>query len=1352
MSLGVFLGNARENVGVIVKTAGPETVLANNCIQASSQSELSVNNVRTIMRGAGDFWWDGTNAKYEVPQNSGKHSLFAGSLWIGGLSDDNTLKVAAMTYRQTGVDFWPGPLDGEKEILDPNTGLMIPNANYGQTDQEVCSKYNKHWKVRLDEVLSFYQNEVLEGDSDPEYSRPTIIDTWPGNGVDGELDEMLAPFYDWDGDGIYDPNAKDFPAYDILEDRDCKTDDLLFGDETIFFVFNDRGNVHSETNSSETIGLEIRAQAFGFTTNDEINDMTFYNFKIINRSIETLNQTYIGHFVDSDIGKYDDDYVGCDVRRGLGYSYNGDEFDDGALGYGANPPAIGMDFFRGPKADNGDGIDNDFDGCIDCTFDEDGNPIADTDLPELISMSKFVYYNNNRDPKVGNPDDAPHYYNYLIGRWKDNTPMTWGGNGTDPNSDPTNWMFPGDTDPNHPGESWTEEGENNSPDDRRFLISAGPFTLEPGAVNLVTTGLVWAKATEGGAFASVQKMRIADDKAQALFDNCFAVLNGPDAPDVSLQRFDKEFILTLTNGQSSNNFNEAYEEVDPTLISTEDLDITNNSYKFEGYQIFQLVDETVSPSDLYDSDKAKLLFQVDVKNYRLGPDSTTNFEDPIDELINHEYDLNLGQDIPKNKTIVATNSGIKHSFRITEDLFALGDKKLVNHKYYYYMAVAYGYNEYMVYMKDVNFDGNILNPSMLGQKLPFKAGRRNIKVASGFPFKNSNEFVGEYGARPAMTRLQGQGNSGFEIQMTQNSMDSIKKNFCVADVDYLENFSPVDIFVLDPEKVKSADFIFEFIPESQFDEEIDDETTWRLIRTIGEASDTVLSSSTISILNEQLIPKWGLAVNANVIGDRPWDSKNTSNGFISATINFEDESNEWLEFMQDMDYEDNNEDGAQDWIAAGQTAIANDDAESAVDARSWSDYGVRDNGALAIAANPDDEIPGVDQFWMDPNEVYEGVLNGTWAPYSVVSGKGIFPKYDDDEIDEVGDDYDLITNLRTLPSVRIVFTSNKEFWTRVPVVEIAEYNTDERRLKMIRTANSKDINGVEQSSQGWSWFPGYAIDKNAGVRLNMMFGENSSLIDENGDDMLWNPTSTIGEYDYSFSNGIVHAEGQIFGGMHYVYVLNTPYQGSKETDNPHYDQVVDLIGADGPADRNDKKKFYTNVAWAGIPILAEDATLLSTDVSIDINVAQPLKEWGAGEFECAEDITNNGFPKYAFTTSNINVTNIEDRYNTDDPVNLVGVVPNPYYGSSYYETGQLDHIVKITNVPPRAVISIYNVSGTLINQLKGADFTGDVIWGLKNNKGISIASGVYIIHVKTPTGEKTIKWFGALRPIDLDSF
>jgi hypothetical protein len=46
-----------------------------------------------------------------------------------------------------------------------------------------------------------------------------------------------------------------------------------------------------------------------------------------------------------------------------------------------------------------------------------------------------------------------------------------------------------------------------------------------------------------------------------------------------------------------------------------------------------------------------------------------------------------------------------------------------------------------------------------------------------------------------------------------------------------------------------------------------------------------------------------------------------------------------------------------------------------------------------------------------------------------------------------------------------------------------------------------------------------------------------------------------------------------------------------------------------------------------------------------------------------------------------------------------------------------------------------------------------VDWDLKNNVRVPIASGMYIIHVDVPNvGERTLKWFGVLRPLDLEAY
>jgi len=104
-------------------------------------------------------------------------------------------------------------------------------------------------------------------------------------------------------------------------------------------------------------------------------------------------------------------------------------------------------------------------------------------------------------------------------------------------------------------------------------------------------------------------------------------------------------------------------------------------------------------------------------------------------------------------------------------------------------------------------------------------------------------------------------------------------------------------------------------------------------------------------------------------------------------------------------------------------------------------------------------------------------------------------------------------------------------------------------------------------------------------------------------------------------------------------------------------------------------------------------------------------------------------------------------------LDIINVVPNPYYAYSSYEINQLDNRVKITNLPAKCQIKIYTVNGTLVRNYLKDDRLTSLDWDMKNQAGITISSGVYLIHVKVDgVGERVLKWFGVLRPIDLDSF
>ena len=83
-----------------------------DCNPPIAYTEFALNNVRFGLEAAGQLWENNGNASYEVPKidpttNSPSiNSIYAGGLWLGGYSPDGQLRLAAVTYRQNGTDFY----------------------------------------------------------------------------------------------------------------------------------------------------------------------------------------------------------------------------------------------------------------------------------------------------------------------------------------------------------------------------------------------------------------------------------------------------------------------------------------------------------------------------------------------------------------------------------------------------------------------------------------------------------------------------------------------------------------------------------------------------------------------------------------------------------------------------------------------------------------------------------------------------------------------------------------------------------------------------------------------------------------------------------------------------------------------------------------------------------------------------------------------------------------------------------------------------------------------------------------------------------------------------------------------
>ncbi|MBQ7062149.1 MAG: T9SS type A sorting domain-containing protein [Bacteroidales bacterium] len=499
---------------------------------------LSAQLVSTPMKVHGLLGYLGGTSHYHFPANSTLSPLFANGLWIAG-STEEMLHVAASRF--SCGDYRPGPL---------------PIDGSCQTDLQTCNQFNRVWKVTREDIDDFIAHVGTEG-----YSIPENILSWPANGPDGgNYAAQLAPYYDANDDGVYDPHNGDYP--------------LIRGDRMLYSIINDVTG-HPET-MSDPMGLEIHVSAYTFVepdNNTSTNSTVFQSYRIINRSSNTYNNCYVGAFADFDIGYAYDDYIGCDVKRGMGYAYNGFQNDsEGTGSYGDMPPAQSCTILGGPRM-QADGMDNpkidigkmqlyfptelatylNADGTTydtaRLTADADlyyplawyftpgdelgnnaingagfGNGIADD---ERMGMNHFLFYNNGNSANNGEPSGAYDYFLYLKGYWKNGQQMHFGGDAAYYTSDlPCRFMYPDDSDPLHWGtdgsipeanaDDWNEATVGNPPGDRRGLMSSGPFSLLPGEE--ITLDLAFSTAFgTNGPWSSVEMLQLLTDDVRQQF-------------------------------------------------------------------------------------------------------------------------------------------------------------------------------------------------------------------------------------------------------------------------------------------------------------------------------------------------------------------------------------------------------------------------------------------------------------------------------------------------------------------------------------------------------------------------------------------------------------------------------------------------------------------------------------------------------------------------------------------------------------------------------------------------------------------------------------------------------------------
>lgn len=427
----VFVASGSTGDSIYVFT--PDSYTSPVLPPPATWEEINRNKIRLSVQNNGTIGALGHQFEplSEFPKGECKTSLYSANLWLGGIHANDSVRTACGTYGFYETDFWPGTLDTTDGTFD--------SSGNASTD------LNHMWRVNQTEIDRFVDAWNDGSVTNGSYAIPPDFITWPGHGT-GNSTRQLAPYFDRNQDGAYDPYDGDHP--------------VIKGDEMLYWIMND-ATFHGQT-WGLPLGVEIHGRAYVYSCDSvpdtdsmaAINHTVYFNYRIFNRSNSDYRDFIAGIWVDGDLGNYADDYVGCDTVDNYGFFYNGDNTDEGLQGYGENPPMF-----------------------------------STVMLSE--KMNVFAPYHN--DFSVwGNPTVEDHYYGYMRGIWRDGSPFTDSGHGYQAGN-PTRYLFSGDP---YDSTQWNEANGSsvyNQPGDRRMLLTTTPALLPAKGMKELDFAFVYSR-------------------------------------------------------------------------------------------------------------------------------------------------------------------------------------------------------------------------------------------------------------------------------------------------------------------------------------------------------------------------------------------------------------------------------------------------------------------------------------------------------------------------------------------------------------------------------------------------------------------------------------------------------------------------------------------------------------------------------------------------------------------------------------------------------------------------------------------------------------------------------------------
>ncbi|MCE7926730.1 MAG: hypothetical protein DYG98_27120 [Haliscomenobacteraceae bacterium CHB4] len=378
--------------------------------------QISTSSLQATLFPRSSIFFDGNSPQFISLADTGAATIFTFAPSIGGYDPDNILHLAADNYGLSVFDFRPGLV------------------------QSPARDFNRVWSVERKQIEQLRRDILLDDVLDE--LTPYDLITWPAKGnphlkfnidftpVTTSPDLFPAPFRDINNDGIYNVYDGDYP--------------LIKGDQMAWWVMTDSTEHTLSHGNAMQVDLLISVFGYDCPQTGTVDKSLFVDFDVINRSVDSYQNTYMGFFTDFDLGCYHDDYVGTMSDVNTYYVYNQDTIDlfcdQGVQGFGHEIPVQTATFIN-------------------------------------KTLHHTTTYFLPLGPGYG-PDLPSEFYNILQGKWSNGVPLTEGGTGYSPNStDYTNYIFPDN--PADP-QGWTMCSGNFNLNDMEMFASHGPFNFAAG--------------------------------------------------------------------------------------------------------------------------------------------------------------------------------------------------------------------------------------------------------------------------------------------------------------------------------------------------------------------------------------------------------------------------------------------------------------------------------------------------------------------------------------------------------------------------------------------------------------------------------------------------------------------------------------------------------------------------------------------------------------------------------------------------------------------------------------------------------------------------------------------------------